>query len=58
MCPLMKAYKDIRRYGTIIRDKSYDTARGHYRRMVIEYDNKAYSILMLNGDVLKIEAQV
>lgn len=54
MCPLMKAYKDIRRYGTITRDLSYDTAWGHYRRMMIEYDGKTYSILMLNGDVQEI----
>lgn len=55
MCPLMEAYKDIRRYSTITRDWAYNTAWGHYRRIMIEYDGKTYSIRMLNGDVKEIE---
>lgn len=56
MHPLMEAYKTIRCYGTITRDVEYTTAWGHCRRLVIEYDNKLYSVAMLNGEVLKIEA--
>lgn len=55
MYPLMKAYREIRLYGTIEYDSEYTTSAGWHRYMIIRNDNGAHAVTMLNGDVLKIE---
>lgn len=55
MCPLMQAYREIRRYGVIEHDADYNTRLGWKRYMDIKFEGKVYSVVMLNGEVLKIE---
>lgn len=57
MCPLMQAYKEIRRYGDITYDAEYTTTKGYCVRIVIEYDDIVYRVLLINGDVRKIEME-
>lgn len=55
MCQLMKAYREIRVYGTIEYDNDYTNSAGWHRYLIIRNDDGIYAVTMLNGNVLKIE---
>lgn len=52
---MMEAYKEVRLYGVIVRDKEFTVDKGFYaghnRVMEIEHHKRVYNVEMLNGDV-------
>jgi len=50
--------KDLRRYGKIIRDVSWDCPEGFYkganRAFHIDYKNLAWGVEMLNGEIRRL----
>lgn len=57
--PLMEAYKTLSRYGTIETDRKYvwryKRETRHSRTLVISYQDKRYLVMMMDGEVNRLE---
>lgn len=51
----MELYKEIRRTGVIEYDNDVTLKTGRIREMEISHNGKLWTVLMFNGEVLKIE---
>lgn len=51
---LTKLYTEIRRYGEILDDMSWEDSRGNMRAMLIRHEDNNYNILLANGEAIEI----
>lgn len=52
---LNEAYKEVRKYGKITKDFSFENLNGSYRSMNIFYELTDWQIQLYNGDVIDID---
>jgi len=47
-------YKELIRYGSIMRDSEMENEKGYHRTMIFSYQGMEFTVAMLNGDIITV----